>query len=285
MDQPYPRRRPAFMDRLQPPDFKAVASRGAYVYGYLDESDGKLYYVGLAETADRPRHKGHNAPVPADRRLVVVLKSGLTREQAATQEKRYVARYGRLDKGTGPLHNGTAGGAGTRDIGPAARARKSEAAKARFSNPDERAKLSQSLRAAWSDPEVRAKICAARDAVVCTPESSANRSAAQKARRRSPEELAKLVESNRAKGNDPVIRAKISAAQKTRFSHPEARTKMRVAVASRGAEELGLSVDDYLAMSPNQRVRARKRKREAASLPTATPTAPAYRQRQQCPAG
>ncbi|MEA5392127.1 hypothetical protein VB738_12745 [Cyanobium gracile UHCC 0139] len=102
-------RSPAFLDRLRRHDFYAVARRGSFVYCYL-RPDGSPYYVGLASYGFRPVHpKSHACGVPADQRLIRVLRSGLTPEQAGEWERRYIARWGRRRDG-GILENHLAGG-------------------------------------------------------------------------------------------------------------------------------------------------------------------------------
>ncbi len=101
--------RPAFLERLERPDFYAVAKHGSFVYCYL-RPDGTPYYVGLASYGFRPVHpKSHVCGVPTDQRLIRVLRSGLTPEQAADWERRYISRWGRRRDG-GILENRLAGG-------------------------------------------------------------------------------------------------------------------------------------------------------------------------------
>ena len=252
---------PKFVGKLKEQNFKEVAKEGSYTYGYARADTGKLYYVGVGRTADRPFRRQHNTMVPSDRRQVVVLKSGLTLEQAAAQEKRYVARYGRLGKGTGRLHNRTAGGAGTRDLSPESRAKKSVA-----------------LKAAWSNPEIRARqIAASRSRAAL-----AKRSASYKAT------IAKVGPSRATKGaaelgisvdayNAMSYMQRSRARRRKREDTPEVRINAQAKRAelykaknaqigadkmAKGAAELGISVDAYTAMTRQQRSRARKKKRE-----------------------
>ena len=97
---------------LQAPNFAAVARKGCFVYAYI-RTDGSPYYVGVASHAYRPIKKDHTVGVPADRRRIRIMRSGLTWEQAASWERRYIAHYGRLDIKTGILRNRTEGGEGT----------------------------------------------------------------------------------------------------------------------------------------------------------------------------
>jgi hypothetical protein len=227
---------PQFVSNLKEQNFKEIAAKGSYTYGYLCPDTFKLYYVGVARTAKRPFAKTHNTIVPTNRNHVVILKSGLTREQAAAQEKRYVARYGRLDKGTGVLHNRTEGGAGTRDLSPDALARRNEAIKATNGAPEVRAKVSEAMKAIQRHPEARART-----------------SAAVKARYSNPEERARTGAAIKAALNDPEVRAKHLAALKA----------VGAEKVAKGAAELGISVDAYRAMTKGHRFYLRKKKREA----------------------
>jgi len=103
---------------LQPVDFKAVAAKGCYVYCYLRHSDSKTapagspYYVGIACGSQRHRRPfGHHdsCPIPFDRSLVRVLRSGLTIEEAERWEIFFIAWYGREAEG-GILLNRAEGG-------------------------------------------------------------------------------------------------------------------------------------------------------------------------------
>jgi hypothetical protein len=94
---------------LKPVDFKAVAAKGCFVYCYLSEA-GDPYYIGMATNAERP-YQRHACPLPAYNALVRVMRSGMTREQAADWERFYIARFGRRQDG-GLLMNQNLGGEG-----------------------------------------------------------------------------------------------------------------------------------------------------------------------------
>ena len=92
-------------------DFKAIAAKGCYVYAYLREHDRTPYYVGFASTPTRPLER-HNCQLPAYNALIVVLRSGLTEQQAFGWEKYFILRYGRKNASNGLLLNQTDGGEG-----------------------------------------------------------------------------------------------------------------------------------------------------------------------------
>ena len=92
-------------------DFKAVAAKGCFVYAYLREHDRTPYYIGFSSTSTRPLER-HACQLPAYDALIVVLRSGLTEEDAFKWERFYIKRYGRKDTINGLLLNQTDGGEG-----------------------------------------------------------------------------------------------------------------------------------------------------------------------------
>jgi hypothetical protein len=80
-----------------------------YVYAYLRE-DGTPYYIGKGkyQRAYKP-HKGLSIP-PRDR--IQILYSELNEDIAYSLEKMFIAKYGRLNNGTGILRNKSDGGDG-----------------------------------------------------------------------------------------------------------------------------------------------------------------------------
>ena len=79
-----------------------------YTYAYLRE-DGTPYYIGKG-CGDRVNAKHRFKLPPVERRLI--LKEGLTEEEAHRHEVYLISVLGRKDKGTGILRNLTDGGEG-----------------------------------------------------------------------------------------------------------------------------------------------------------------------------
>ena len=100
----------ARLRQLKVPNFSYWAKQGVFVYCYLSKKL-KPYYVGVASDRTRPIAP-HSFPVPKDRRLIRIMKSALTWDEATEWERRYIAHYGRVDQGTGCLWNLTDGGEG-----------------------------------------------------------------------------------------------------------------------------------------------------------------------------
>ena len=82
-----------------------------YVYAYLRD-DGTPYYIGKGrDVRAYYRTKYELIVLPPVDKILIILQN-LTEEQAFSNEKDYIAWYGRLDINTGTLENRTDGGEG-----------------------------------------------------------------------------------------------------------------------------------------------------------------------------
>jgi len=138
-----------------------------YTYAYLRE-DGTPYYVGKGTGRRLTGHHGTLSVPPKDRRLI--LKSGLTEEEAFRHEVYLIAILGRKDLGTGCLRNLTDGGDGVsgRKNSEETKKRMSEAAltrkgdrtgqgKGKEITKEQRAKISNTLKGNKRSEESRRK--------------------------------------------------------------------------------------------------------------------------------
>jgi hypothetical protein len=88
-----------------------------YVYAYLRSQNsehgrkGSPYYIGKG-TGQRAWSRVRKIHRPKDKSRIVFLRSDLTEAEAFDWEIFYIAKYGRIDKGTGILRNLTDGGEG-----------------------------------------------------------------------------------------------------------------------------------------------------------------------------
>ena len=154
--------------------------------------DGSPYYIGIAKEHRRPfRNKSRPVPPPKDRNRVRVIRRRLTWEEAGEWEKKFIAHYGLASEG-GILRNQNYGGAGTSGASAEVRAaaskrmkafmaspegkaavdkarkdpettrKKSDAAKAHFSQPGVVERMAEQMKDVMNKPEVREKCRAAK---------------------------------------------------------------------------------------------------------------------------
>lgn len=89
---------------------------GYYVYAYirsLTSKNGHIgtpYYIGKGCRGRAWHRNNRRVKTPSDFRLICIISEGLTEIGALALERRLIAWYGRLDQGTGILHNHTDGG-------------------------------------------------------------------------------------------------------------------------------------------------------------------------------
>ncbi len=81
-----------------------------YTYAYLRE-DKTPYYIGKGK-GSRIYRKTRRIKPPKDKSRIIFLKQNLTEEEAFKHEIYMIAVFGRIDLGTGILHNMTNGGEG-----------------------------------------------------------------------------------------------------------------------------------------------------------------------------
>jgi hypothetical protein len=183
---------PAFLARLSPPDFAAVAREGCYVYAYLRKATGTPYYIGAASNARRPKDP-HKVRVPEDRARIRILRSGLSWDDALRVEARYIAHYGRTLDGSGVLRNYRLGG--QQGLGhrasEEARRKMSLARRGVAKTPEHRAKIAESNRITKGTPEAKQR---ARDAGLRRdpPSEAARQQTAATLRQRHLDKLAAL---------------------------------------------------------------------------------------------
>jgi hypothetical protein len=90
-----------------------------YVYAYLRSKDSERgvkyspYYIGKGSGDRCLSKKGRAVPTPKDGAFIVFIQEGLAEEEAFSLERYCIAMYGRVDDGTGILHNRCDGGEGS----------------------------------------------------------------------------------------------------------------------------------------------------------------------------
>ncbi|NBV27993.1 hypothetical protein EBS02_03090 [bacterium] len=175
-----------------------------YVYMYL-RKNGTPYYVGKGK-GDRA-FRTHNRRIrpPKDKSRIVFHTKDLSEDKAFALEVELIAKYGRIDNGTGILRNLTDGGEGTSGLimSDEFRAKHKEA----MSKPEIKTKFRERM----DRPEVRSK----RKETMNRPEVRAKR----KETMNRPEVRAKISRNNGMKR--PEVRAKC----KETLNRPEVKSK------------------------------------------------------------
>ena len=112
-----------------------------YTYAYLREN-GTPYYIGKGKGRRAFRKEGRAIKTPPKGRILL-LKTGLTEEQAFRHEVYMIALYGRKDLRTGILYNFTDGGEGASGVKDSeeTRKKKSQSHKGRKKSPEHRANI------------------------------------------------------------------------------------------------------------------------------------------------
>ena len=93
--------------------------RRFYVYAYLRSKDSERgtkyspYYIGKGSGYRYLSKQGRTVPIPKDRAFIVFIQEGLKEEEAFSLERYCIAMYGRVNDGTGILHNRCDGGEGS----------------------------------------------------------------------------------------------------------------------------------------------------------------------------
>ena len=88
-----------------------------YVYMYLREHDsihgckGSPYYIGKGKNK-RSHDKNHSVKLPTNKTNIRMIITDISEDEAFMWEEYWISFFGRIDKGTGCLHNRTNGGDG-----------------------------------------------------------------------------------------------------------------------------------------------------------------------------
>ena len=113
-----------------------------YTYAYLRE-DRTPYYIGKGSGNRAYRRSKKRINPPKDKSRVIILKNFLIEEEAFKHEVYMIAVFGRIDLGTGILHNRTDGGEGVSGwvASEETRRKQSEAHKGRTHSQKSRKKI------------------------------------------------------------------------------------------------------------------------------------------------
>lgn len=226
--------------------------RSFYVYVADHPVTGEPIYVGKGKGR---RFAQHNPAAMAGKHVnryltnvikkygpvaFVIVQNGLTENEAFALERELIAKYGRVDIGTGTLSNRTDGGDGTTGYKHTAEwvAACREWNKRRVLTPESRARMSAASKGRKASAETRAKL-----------------SAFQRSRPKpSAETIRKMVESQRGRTYSVETRAKMSAAR--RGSKHSDDHKQKIGAALRGKVHSAESISN---MREGQRQSAARR--------------------------
>jgi hypothetical protein len=130
-----------------------------YTYAYLRE-DRTPYYIGKGKGKRVYKRSGRTINPPKDKSRILILKQNLTEEEAFRHEIYMIAVYGRIDLGTGILHNRTNGGDGASGSIRSEETRRkiSESTKGKSPSEETRRKISESKKGKSPSEETRRKI-------------------------------------------------------------------------------------------------------------------------------
>jgi len=177
-----------------------------YTYAYLRE-DRTPYYIGKGTGRRIYSTNRKGLKPPKDKSRIILLKQNLPEEEAFKHEIYMIVVFGRIDLGTGILHNKTDGGEGT-------------------SNPSKETKLRivQSRFGYTHSEKTKRKISEVNKGRIHLEETKEKISTAKKGKILSKEHKAKLSEVNKGKTHSEETRRKMSEYLKGK-THSEERTR------------------------------------------------------------
>ena len=233
-----------------------LMTRNCFVYA-LTRPNGEPFYIGKGTSrrvADHAREarKGSQTikcriirKIWADGETVghVVIKNGLSAEDAYALEAELIAYYGRIDIGTGVLANHTDGGDGVRGHSEETKALLRERTKAQMT-PEARARLREIAKAQFADAAAReamADICRAAQSRPDLIEANRLRGIQQTA---SAEARQRLSAVSRAYNSTPEAKAAQSKIKRAMWLDPARREKMLAAQAAGRARKKQMSTID-----------------------------------------
>ena len=185
-----------------------------YTYAYL-RKDGTPYYIGKGKEGRAYRktgRRGCQAPENNDR--ILILKTGLTEEEAFKHEIYMIAVLGRKNLGTGVLRNLTNGGDGVSGIkfSEESKLRMSLSQKGRKHSEETKRKIGEGNKGKVISPEHKEKIGNTHRGKIETLETRKKKSASHKGKKLSPETIEKM---KRPKSEE--TRRRMSEAQRRRW--------------------------------------------------------------------
>ena len=143
-----------------------------YTYAYLRE-DRTPYYIGKGQGNRVYWRSKKDIKPPKDKSRIIFLKQNLTEAESFRHEIYMIAVFGRIDLGTGILHNRTDGGEGVsgRITSKETKIKLSEAKKGKMRSKETRRKISEAKKGKTLTEETRRKISEANKGISHTEET------------------------------------------------------------------------------------------------------------------
>ena len=205
-----------------------------YTYAYLRE-DRTPYYIGKG-TGNRIYSTNRIIKSPKDKSRIIYLKQNLTEEEAFKHEIYMIDVFGRIDLGTGILHNRTDGGDGNSNPSEETRKKISEAKKGRTHSEETKKKMSEAKKGntymlgKTLSEETRRKI----------GEASKGRDPSEETRRKISESKKNISEETRrkmseaSKGRTPSEESRRKMSQSSKGKTLSEETKRKIGDAGKG---------------------------------------------------
>ena len=229
---------------------------GCYVYVF--RIDGAEAYVGKGSNGRLWDHERAALHHKRKTRWQVVLASairrgkcitaeivgeGMTADEANTFETQLIAKFGRLDLGTGTLFNRTAGGDGLTSedairvfSNPKTRRKLLRARRRQWRDSLFRARLSIAQKRSWSDPKMRPHRLAVARATLARPGVREKQKATCAITNRRPDVHARRSEAAKALHRDPAYREKLYTALRRAAKRPKRKAQLREAMRKRNRD-------------------------------------------------
>ena len=187
-----------------------------YTYAYLRE-DRTPYYIGKGK-GKRIYSTHKRIKPPKDKSRIIFLKKNLTEQEAFKHEIYMIAVFGRIDLGTGILHNRTDGGDGVSGaiVSEETKRKQSEARKGKKLSDETKRKVSEANKGKTISEETRRKIS---EALKGENNHNYGKTISEETRR-------KMGEASKGKTHSEETRRKISEVQKGKIVSKETRRKM-----------------------------------------------------------
>jgi hypothetical protein len=205
-----------------------------YTYAYL-RIDRTPYYIGKGSgnRAYKVHQKG--IQLPKDKSRIIFLKRNLTEQEAFKHEVYMIAVFGRIDLGTGILHNRTNGGDGASGFifTEESKLKMSEAQKGKILSEQHKRKISESTKGVSKTEETKARMSEAQKGKLFSEESKLKMSEAQKGKKHTEETKRKKSESLKLLWENEEFKEKMSKLARGRKHTEETKAKISKASSSR----------------------------------------------------